>query len=299
MKDVSIDTRSQRMLELLAQGAGSKLIAKELGYQDGTMRVYLHNLYRKLGVANKTEAVIWYLKRGGSVERSAEPALALPRRGDDLVGEMALAEGLYVTLGLMGQYLGPYGRGWEVAARAAGENLEQDPEGRRGRARALWNALLKGDFAYGKSTYDVDEGYGVLSGSAGDAVLLAALLVAGGYSHAARQLASKLSDRRRSRPAVPAREANLIEIAFDAFEGKQAAPGIGRLQKSAEASTAPPHHRHLAMVLLFHAARTRRDLERARQVANALWAEAEAARKELQAAGDAAGGQSQRRGSTR
>ena len=80
-KEFVIDTRSQRMLELLAQGAGSKLIAKELGYQDGTMRVYLHNLYRKLGVANKTEAVIWYLKRGGSSERPAELAAAPLERG--------------------------------------------------------------------------------------------------------------------------------------------------------------------------------------------------------------------------
>ena len=300
MDMTTLDARSQRMLELLAQGAGSKLIAKELGYQDGTMRVYLHNLYRKLGVANKTEAVIWYLKRGGSVEKSAEPALALPRRGDDLVGEMALGEGLYVTLGVMGQYLGPYGRGWEVAAKAAGEDPDNDPDARRARARALWNAFLKGDFAHAKAIYDVDEGYGVLSGSASDAVLLAALLVAGGYSHAARQLASKLSDRRRSRPSVPAREAALLDMAFDAFEGRQAGPGMARLQKAAEASTAPAHQRHLAMLLLFHAARTRRDPERARQVANALWAEADAVRKDLQAGGDnAAGSQSQRRGSTR
>ena len=66
MNETMIDTRSRRMLELLAQGAGSKLIAKELGYQEGTMRVYLHNLYRKIGVGNKTEAVIWYLRRTGA-----------------------------------------------------------------------------------------------------------------------------------------------------------------------------------------------------------------------------------------
>jgi DNA-binding CsgD family transcriptional regulator len=298
MKDISIDTRSQRMLELLAQGAGSKLIAKELGYQDGTMRVYLHNLYRRLGVANKTEAVIWYLKRGGSPDRSGEPLLPMQRRGDDLVGEMALAEGLYLTLGVMGQYLGPYGRGWELTARAAGEDPGHDPEGRRARARSLWNALLKGDFANAKAAYDSDEGYGVLSGAGTEAVLLTALLVAGGYSHAARQLASRLSDRRRSRPAVPARDAALIDAAFEAFEGRQPAPGIARLQKSAESSTAPAHLRQLALVLLFHAARSRRDLERARQAANALWAAAEAVRKDLQGNGDPAG-QSQRRGSMR
>jgi DNA-binding CsgD family transcriptional regulator len=287
MKDFVIDTRSQRMLELLAQGAGSKLIAKELGYQDGTMRVYLHNLYRKIGVANKTEAVIWYLKRGGSTDRAAEPAAAPLRRGDDLVGEMAMADGLFATLGVMGQYLGPFGRVWEVGAKLSGEAADADPEGRRARSRALWNALMKGDFAYGKAIYDADEGYATLSGSAPDAVMLAALLIAGGYSHAARQLASKLTDRRRSRPAVPAREAALLDIAFEAFEGKLPAPGLARLQKATEGSTAP-NARQLAMVMLFHAARVRRDPERARQVAGTLWTEAEAARKELQAMGDSA-----------
>jgi DNA-binding CsgD family transcriptional regulator len=286
-KEFVIDTRSQRMLELLAQGAGSKLIAKELGYQDGTMRVYLHNLYRKIGVANKTEAVIWYLKRGGTVERAAEPAAAPLRRGDDLVGDMALADGLFSTLGVMGQYLGPWGRVWEVGSKLSGEPAESDPEGRRARSRALWNALMKGDFAYGKAIYDVDEGYAMLSGSSSDAVLLAALLIAGGYSHAARQLASKLTDRRRSRPAVPAREAALLDVAFEAFEGKQPGPGLARLHKAAE-STTSPNARQLAMVLLFHAARSRRDGERARQVANAIWAEAENTRKELHAMGDSA-----------
>ena len=42
---------------------------------------------------------------------------------------------------------------------------------------------------------------------------------------------------------------------------------------------APAPFRLLAMVLLFLAARTRRDAERARLFANALWAEAEGARK--------------------
>src|SRR5688572_20825241 len=287
MKEFVIDTRSQRMLELLAQGAGSKLIAKELGYQDGTMRVYLHNLYRKIGVANKTEAVIWYLKRGGSTDRAAEPAAAPLRRGDDLVGEMAMADGLFATLGVMGQYLGPFGRVWEIGAKLSGEPADEDPEGRRARSRALWNALMKGDFAYGKAIYDLDEGYAMLSGSAPDAVMLAALLIAGGYSPPARQLASKLTDRRRSRPAVPAREAALLDVAFEAFEGKLAAPGLARLQKVAEGSTSP-NARQLAMVMLFHAARVRRDPERARQVASALWAEAEASRKELHAMGDSA-----------
>ena len=51
-----MDPRSERMLELLAEGASARVIAKKLGYSEGTMRVYLHNLYRAIGVRNKTEA---------------------------------------------------------------------------------------------------------------------------------------------------------------------------------------------------------------------------------------------------
>src|SRR5687768_2112017 len=119
MKDFVIDTRSQRMLELLAQGAGSKLIAKELGYQEGTMRVYLHNLYKKIGVANKTEAVVWYLGKGkAQLAAQAAPA-PVPQGTDDVLGDFALGEGLYATLGVMSSFIGPYSRVWEIGQRLA------------------------------------------------------------------------------------------------------------------------------------------------------------------------------------
>jgi DNA-binding NarL/FixJ family response regulator len=73
-----MDARSERMLELLSEGASARIIAKKLGYSEGTMRVYLHNLYRAIGVRNKTEAVIWHLQR----TRSGAPSAAtLPRPG--------------------------------------------------------------------------------------------------------------------------------------------------------------------------------------------------------------------------
>src|ERR1700733_13423634 len=63
MKAVALEARGQRMLELLAEGASARVIARKLGYSEGTTRVYLHNLYRVIGVRNKTEAVIWHLNR--------------------------------------------------------------------------------------------------------------------------------------------------------------------------------------------------------------------------------------------
>jgi DNA-binding CsgD family transcriptional regulator len=286
-KDIAVDPRSQRMLELLATGAGSRHIAKEMGYQEGTMRVYLHNLYRKLGVANKTEAVVWYLQRTGMpVPREGVPApMATPaaRAGEDLFGEMALAESLYTALGVMGAFVGPFSRIWEVGARLAGEEADPGQEARRNRARALWNALLQGDFARAKAMYDADDSVAMWMEAPADAVLFVALLAIGGYSDAARHFAARLTDRRRSYGHLPPRDATLLRTLFEALEGEDAA--IARLAKAAEGG-GPPPPRQLAQVLLFHVYRSRKDGERARQVANALWSEAEGARKELHSMGD-------------
>ena len=288
MAETMIDTRSRRMLELLAQGAGSKLIAKELGYQEGTMRVYLHNLYRKIGVGNKTEAVIWYLKRtglpaAGIAVETHEPAAVQ----EDLFGEMALSEGLYAALGVMSRFIGPYGRVWEVGVRLSGEELDPRKRPQRERARSLWNALLAGDFGHGKQVYDVAEGADVLLESAPDAVLLVALLAAGGYSAAAEHVAGRLTDRRRAKLAVSAREVALVKLLAEAFDPKSP-QGAARLARLVADRGATPGTRQLAMVLLFHAYRARKDGERARQAANAIWAEAEEARKDLHAMGDRA-----------
>jgi DNA-binding CsgD family transcriptional regulator len=286
MNDNAMDMRSRRMLELLATGAGSRAIAKEMGYQEGTMRVYLHNLYRKIGVRNKTEAVIWHLKRTAPV-KEAPPVLAAAKRHDDPLGDMALAEGLHAALGIMGIYLGPYGRVWEVGARLSGQGADAQKDGHRARSRRYWNALLRGDFAVGKQSFDEDEGEAVMAQAPSDAVLLASLLALGGYSNAARHVASKLTDRRRARASVPAREAILVRLVMEALETK-VPQAITRLHKAASDHAAQSASRQLAMVLLFHTYRARRELERARQVASAIWAEAEEARKDLAATGDRA-----------
>jgi DNA-binding CsgD family transcriptional regulator len=287
MNEMMMDTRSRRMLELLAQGAGSKLIAKELGYQEGTMRVYLHNLYRKIGVANKTEAVVWYLRRVGMAPEgaasSAMPALPSRVATDDPLGDMALAEGLYSALGVMGAFVGPYSRSWEVGTRLTGEVPDPAKQPQRARARALWNALLEGDFARAKAIHDADDTVATWLESIGDAVLLVAMLAIGGYSDAARQFAAKLTDRRRSYGHVTPRDAALLRTLFEALAGEEAA--IGRLAKAAE-STGPAAQRQLAAVLLFHVHRALKDEPRARQAAHAMWNEAESVRKELHAMGD-------------
>jgi DNA-binding CsgD family transcriptional regulator len=289
MKEIVVDARSKRMLELLSTGAGSREIAKEMGYQEGTMRVYLHNLYRKIGVGNKTEAVVWYLKRlgamppeAGTAGAAAAPVLA-QRGSDDPLGDMALAESLHATLGAMGLFLGPYSRQWEVGVRLSGETPDPAKHAQRARARALWTALMKGDFARAKAMHDADDSVATWIESIGDAVLLAALLAIGGYSDAARQFAAKLTDRRRSYGHLSPRESTLLRTLFEALAGDEAA--IGRLTKAADAA-GMGGNRQLALVLLFHVFRTLKDEPRARASVHALWNEAEAVRKELHLMGD-------------
>ena len=53
-----INDKDVKMLELLSQGASSKEMARTLGFREGTMRVYLHNLYRKLGPDNRAQMAL-------------------------------------------------------------------------------------------------------------------------------------------------------------------------------------------------------------------------------------------------
>ncbi|MEO5692542.1 MAG: LuxR C-terminal-related transcriptional regulator [Usitatibacter sp.] len=285
MKDAVIDAKNQRMLELLALGSTSRVIAKQMGYQEGTMRVYLHNLYRRIGVANKTEAVVWYLNREKSRDdMKAEQSAQRPTTGD-LVGDMSLEEDLLAALGVMSQFVGPYGRVWEVGQRLEGTEMDSRILERRAKARLLWRAMLKGDWAYGKRLYDADMGASLSLDAPADAVLLATLLVAGGYSLAADRLSSQLTDKRKAGRGVTAREANLMRTtreAFQAHDGQAAAA----LQKFASEKSSAAMLKQAAMVLAFHAFKAKGEDARARQCANAVWTEAESARKQLEAMGE-------------
>jgi len=290
MKGTTLDVKSQHMLELLAEGASARVIARKLGYSEGTTRVYLHNLYRTIGVGNKTEAVIWYLNRTRPAEASvASPSTSAPASIPaaaplaSTVGEMALAEDLYTALGAMGGFLGPYGHMWETGQRLKGSQVDEKGMARRAQARLLWRALLKGDFAYGKMLYDDGTAERLAVEAPSDAVLAACLLSAGGYSSAAHRLSGQLGDRRKGTAAITAREAALLRAVREVSErdGGSVAP----LSELTGDGTRTPLVRQAAMALLFHAYRARKEIERAQRSAEALWTEAESVRQQLEAMG--------------
>jgi two-component system, NarL family, nitrate/nitrite response regulator NarL len=51
--------REQDTLRLIAKGLNNKLIARELGISDGTVKVYVKNLLRKLNVHSRLELSVW------------------------------------------------------------------------------------------------------------------------------------------------------------------------------------------------------------------------------------------------
>lgn len=61
--DWNLTQRESEILELLVAGSLYKEIADRLGISIGTVRFHLHNIYGKLHVSTRTEAVVKYLGR--------------------------------------------------------------------------------------------------------------------------------------------------------------------------------------------------------------------------------------------
>ena len=53
--DAGLSPRERQLVSLVAQGLRNREIAAELGITEGTVKVYLHAIFGKLGVANRTE----------------------------------------------------------------------------------------------------------------------------------------------------------------------------------------------------------------------------------------------------
>lgn len=55
----SLTAREREILELIAQGLSNKLIARELDISDGTVKVHVKHLLKKLGLRSRVEAAVW------------------------------------------------------------------------------------------------------------------------------------------------------------------------------------------------------------------------------------------------
>jgi two-component system nitrate/nitrite response regulator NarP len=62
---VVLTPRERTIVAFIARGLRNRDIAGELGITEGTVKVYLHSLYQKLGIENRTELAVLALKHQG------------------------------------------------------------------------------------------------------------------------------------------------------------------------------------------------------------------------------------------
>ncbi|PWU22210.1 MAG: hypothetical protein C5B48_10425 [Candidatus Rokuibacteriota bacterium] len=62
--EAGLSEREVEILQAVARGLSNRAIAKELWLSDQTVKFHLHNIYRKLGVANRTEATKYAFENG-------------------------------------------------------------------------------------------------------------------------------------------------------------------------------------------------------------------------------------------
>lgn len=66
--DEALTERERQILQLIAGGKSNKHIARQLGISDGTVKVHVKNLLRKLHLRSRLEAAVWALNH-----RTAQP----------------------------------------------------------------------------------------------------------------------------------------------------------------------------------------------------------------------------------
>lgn len=72
-----LTARERQVLELIAEGQKNEEIALALGLSKNTVRNYVANLYAKIGVQGRAEAVIWARERG-VIGTTKAPLIVLP-----------------------------------------------------------------------------------------------------------------------------------------------------------------------------------------------------------------------------
>jgi len=50
--------REAEVAGLVSQGLANKVVAKQLGIGEGTVKIHLHNIYQKLHVSNRTALIL-------------------------------------------------------------------------------------------------------------------------------------------------------------------------------------------------------------------------------------------------
>ncbi|MCA2998450.1 MAG: hypothetical protein ING75_07585 [Rhodocyclaceae bacterium] len=271
------------MLELLSRGTRGREVAASLGYKEGTARVYLHAMYKRIGVNNKTAAATWYSdRRDGRTQRETIPIVPAT------MAAFALQHGLHQALGATSVFLGPHSLG-ETAAPTKPTLVGQPQNAKMmQKTRELWNSFVAGRFEVGKSAFDqaimaqlfVSEPEGV--------ILLAAHLASGGYSVSAQLARKEIRLKRSAKICASDLEIEALTAMSAAADGKKRG-ACDRLVEIGDAARKKRngHLEQLVLVALFHLYRAQGANDKAEAVISTLFNLAKQAAKKWSDAGNA------------
>lgn len=62
-EEAGLTDQERRILDLIAEGKSNKLIARDLGIAEGTVKVHVKHLLRKLNLRSRVEAAVWAVER--------------------------------------------------------------------------------------------------------------------------------------------------------------------------------------------------------------------------------------------
>ncbi len=71
MRQQSLSRRELQVLEMAAEGLTNSQMATRLEVTVHAVKFHLASIYRKLGVANRTEAAVTYLRQESTAEKGA------------------------------------------------------------------------------------------------------------------------------------------------------------------------------------------------------------------------------------
>jgi two-component system nitrate/nitrite response regulator NarL len=74
----NLTERERQILQCLLGGYGNKVIARMLGITEGTVKVHLKTLMRKISTVNRTQTALWARSHGISDELDTADATRVP-----------------------------------------------------------------------------------------------------------------------------------------------------------------------------------------------------------------------------
>jgi len=212
-----LSARDTRLWELVSTGSSGKAIAEQMGMRAGTIRVYLHNLYKTLGVHNKSEAAVLYVNMRELESRPAAEATAPLLKS---FGDFAYETNLAAALGADIAYLGVHGLLEGALPAASHKAAEKITTKDRIKVRALWEAMIAGNFSVARDLYE--SGEVPFTDQPVSGLVTAVMLTVGGYSRAA-MVYSKVFLRKRATQVLSERDAMLLLAVTDAVERRKPA----------------------------------------------------------------------------